>query len=145
MGPACRFLASSPILHPARSSPTEPTTATAFTVDAILAGRNILLQPREQPMISHDSDKMGEFHRELHSVLPSEPALRVKAFESALVAKGLLAPDAVDKWLENYSEKIGPKNGALVIARSWLEPEFRGLLEQDALRAFEQMGFAGSS
>jgi len=92
-------------------------------------------------MISHDSDKMGELHRELHSVLPSEPALRVKALESALVAKGLLAPDTVDKWLENYSEKIGPKNGALVIARSWLEPGFKKLLEQDALKAFEQMGF----
>jgi nitrile hydratase subunit alpha len=92
-------------------------------------------------MISHDSDKMGELHRELHSVLPSEPALRVKALESALVAKGLLAPDTVDKWLENYSEKIGPKNGALVIARSWLEPCFKKLLEQDALKAFEQMGF----
>jgi nitrile hydratase len=92
-------------------------------------------------MISHDSDKMGELHRELHSVLPSEPALRVKALESALVAKGLLAPDTVDKWLENYSEKIGPKNGALVIARSWLEPDFKKLLEQDALKAFGQMGF----
>jgi nitrile hydratase subunit alpha len=93
-------------------------------------------------MISHDSDKMGELHRELHSVLPSEPALRVKALESALVAKGLLAPGSVDKWLENYSEKIGPKNGALVIARSWLEPDFKSLLEQDAIKAFEQTGFS---
>jgi nitrile hydratase len=93
-------------------------------------------------MISHDSDKMGELHRHLHSVLPSEPALRVKALESALVAKGLLAPDTVDKWLENYSEKIGPKNGALVIARSWLEPDFKRLLEQDAIKAFEQTGFS---
>ena len=94
-------------------------------------------------MVSHDSEKMGQLHRELHSLLPSEPALRVKALESALVAKGLLAPDTVDKWLETYSEMVGPKNGALVIARSWLEPDFRTLLEQDAVKAFEQMGFPG--
>jgi nitrile hydratase subunit alpha len=93
-------------------------------------------------MISHDSDKMGELHRELHSVLPSKRALRVKALESALVAKGLLAPDTVDKWLENYSEKIGPKKGALVIARSWLDPDFKKLLEQDAIKTFEQTGFS---
>ena len=93
-------------------------------------------------MISHDSNKMRELHRELHSVLPSKRALRVKALESALVAKGLLAPDTVDKWLENYSEKIGPKKGALVIARSWLDPDFKKLLEQDAIKTFEQTGFS---
>jgi nitrile hydratase subunit alpha len=96
-------------------------------------------------MVSHDSEKMGELHRKLHSRLPSEPALRAKALESALVAKGLLAPDTIDKWLETYSEKIGPKNGAVVIAKSWLEPDFQKLLEQDANKAFEQMGLADGS
>jgi nitrile hydratase len=93
-------------------------------------------------MTSHDSEKMAELHRELHSHLPSEPALRVKALETALVTKGLLAVDTVDRWLERYSEKIGPKNGALVVARSWLEPDFRKLLEQDAGKAFVEMGVA---
>jgi nitrile hydratase len=93
-------------------------------------------------MVSHDSEKMAELHRELHSHLPTDPALRVKALETALVAKGLIATDAVDQWLEKYSEKIGPKNGALVIARSWLEPDFKRLLEEDASKAFFEMGFS---
>jgi nitrile hydratase subunit alpha len=93
-------------------------------------------------MTSYDSDKMAELHRELHSHLPSEPALRVKALETALIAKGLLAANTVDGWLERYSEKVGPKNGALVIAKSWLEPDFKKLLEQDAGKAFVEMGLA---
>ena len=92
-------------------------------------------------MVSHDSDKIGKIHRELHTHLPPEPALRVKALESVLVEKGLLQPDAVDKWLDNYAEKIGPKNGAKVIARAWTDPEFRALLEADAMAAFRVVGF----
>ena len=61
-------------------------------------------------------NRIGEIHRELHSDLPPEPALRAKAVESVLVEKGLLPLDAVDNWLENFAEKIGPKNGATVIA-----------------------------
>jgi nitrile hydratase len=94
-------------------------------------------------MVSYDSEKMAELHRELHGHLPPDPGLRVKALETALVAKGLIATDAVDRWLERYSEKIGPKNGALVIARSWLEPDFKRLLEEDASKAFFEMGFSG--
>ena len=92
-------------------------------------------------MVSYDSDKIARIHRELHSHLPSEPALRAKALESVLVEKGLLQPDSVDKWLESYSEKIGPKNGARVIARAWRDPEFRALLEKDAMEAFRAIGF----
>ena len=91
-------------------------------------------------MVSHDSDKIGGIHRELHSHLPSEPALRAKALESVLVEKGLLQPDAVDNWLENYTENIGPKNGAKVIARAWTNPDFRALLESDAMGAFRAAG-----
>jgi nitrile hydratase len=90
---------------------------------------------------SHASDKIGKIHRELHSDLPSEPALRAKALESVLVEKGLLQLDAVDNWLENFAEKIGPKNGATVIARAWRDPGFRALLEVDAIGAFRAAGF----
>ena len=93
-------------------------------------------------MVSHDFEKMAELHRELHSHLPPDPALRVKALETALVAKGLIASHAVDLWLEKYSEEIGSKNGALAIARSWLEPDFKRLLEQDASKAFVEMGIS---
>lgn len=95
-------------------------------------------------MVSYDSDKVANIHRELHSHLPPEPALRVKALESVLVEKGLLESDAVDTWLERYAENIGPKNGAKVIARSWKDPDFRTLLETDAMAAFRAAGVQGT-
>jgi nitrile hydratase subunit alpha len=90
--------------------------------------------------IHRDSDKIGKIHRELHSHLTYEPALRAKSLESVLVEKGFLMPDAVDNWLENFSENIGPKTGAKVIARAWTDPDFRGLLERDATAAFRATG-----
>jgi nitrile hydratase len=93
-------------------------------------------------MGSYDSDKIAHIHDELHSHLPSEPALRVKSLEGLLVEKGLLKADAVDKWLDNLAEKIGPKNGARVIARSWVDAEFEATLRKNGLEAFKQMGLA---
>jgi nitrile hydratase len=93
-------------------------------------------------MASFDSDKVAHIHEELHSHLPSEPALRVKALEDLLVEKGVLKTDAVDKWLDNFAEKIGPKNGALVIARSWVDQEFQDTLRNDAIKAFRDLGLA---
>jgi nitrile hydratase len=93
-------------------------------------------------MGSYDSDKIAHIHDELHSHLPSEPALRVKSLESLLVEKGLLKADAVDKWLDNLAEKIGPKNGARVIARSWVDAEFEATLRNNGVEAFRQMGLA---
>jgi len=63
-------------------------------------------------MGSYDSDKIAHIHDELHSHLPSEPALRVKSLESLLVEKGLLKADAVDKWLDNLAEKSALKRSA---------------------------------
>ena len=93
-------------------------------------------------MGSYNSDKIAHIHDELHSHLPSEPALRVKSLEGLLVEKGLLKADAVDKWLDNLAEKIGPKNGARVIARSWVDAEFEATLRKNGLEAFKQMGLA---
>jgi nitrile hydratase len=96
----------------------------------------------EVAMASYDSEKVAYIHEELHSHLPPEPGLRVKALESLLVEKGLLKTDAVDKWLDNLAEKIGPKNGARVIARSWVTPEFESTLRNDAMKAFKDLGLA---
>ena len=93
-------------------------------------------------MASYDSDKVAHIHEELHSHLPPEPALRAKALESLLVEKGVLKTDAVDRWLDNFAEKIGPKNGARVIARSWVDPEFEGSLRIDAMQGFTALGLA---
>jgi nitrile hydratase len=94
-------------------------------------------------MASYDSDKIAHIHHALHSHLPAEPALRVKTLESLLVEKGLLGADAVDVWLEQYAEKVGPKNGAQVIARAWLDPDFAERLRQDGMHGFIELGLVG--
>ena len=58
-------------------------------------------------MSSYDPEKADEIHEHVHSHIPSDPALRVKAMESLLVEKGLLNSEAVDVWVETYSEKVG--------------------------------------
>lgn len=93
-------------------------------------------------MSDHDSQTIADIHHELHSHLPSEPALRAKALESLLVEKGLIDSAAVDAWVEAYSEDIGPKNGAIVVAHAWADADFKQRLLADAGSAVEEMGFA---
>ncbi len=94
-------------------------------------------------MSSRDSDKVAAIHRELHDHLPSEPALRVKALESLLVEKGMLDSRAVDAWVELYTEEIGPKRGAQVVARAWTDPAFKTRLLANATAAIDEFGYAG--
>jgi nitrile hydratase len=91
-------------------------------------------------MTKHESHVIADIHRELHSHLPSESALRAKALESLLVEKGMVDSAAVDAWVEAYSEDIGPKNGARIIARSWLDPAFKARLLTDASAAIPDLG-----
>lgn len=90
-------------------------------------------------MSSYDSNKIAKLHRELHSHLPPEPALRLKALETVLTEKGFLAADAVDKWLDHYSENVGPMNGARVIARAWVDSDFAERLSDNAIDAFRDI------
>lgn len=92
-------------------------------------------------MTQHDSDAVAAIHRELHSHLPPEPALRAKALESLLVEKGMVDPAAVDAWVERYSEEIGPRQGARVVARAWTDPTFKARLLADAAEAVRELGF----
>ncbi|MEZ6030165.1 MAG: nitrile hydratase subunit alpha [Hyphomonadaceae bacterium] len=96
-------------------------------------------------MSSFDSDKAASLHRELHSHLPSDPALRVKTLESLAVERGLVAPESLDAWIEAFSEHIGPKRGARVVARSWVDPAFRERLLADAAEAIKEFDFQGSA
>jgi nitrile hydratase len=86
---------------------------------------------------------MSDNPAHLHSHLPPEPALRVKALESLLVEKGLLDPRTVDAWIEVYTEEIGPKRGAAVVARAWTDPAFRDRLLADGSAAIGELGFTG--
>jgi len=94
-------------------------------------------------MASYDSDKVAKIHRELHSHLPSDPALRVKALESLLVAKGMVDRAAVDAWIDIYAEEIGPKRGARVVARAWRDPAFKARLLADGAAAIAEFGYQG--
>ena len=83
---------------------------------------------------------MSENH---HDTSESGPAARVKALETLLAEKGLLDPAAVDAVVDTYETKVGPRNGARVVARAWSNPEYREWLRQDATGAIAAMGFAG--
>ena len=82
-------------------------------------------------------------HDHPHSLLPPEPALRVKAPESILVAKGLVDPAAMATILDTYERKVGPHLGAKLVARAWADATFRALLLTDANAAMTQMGIGG--
>jgi nitrile hydratase len=70
-------------------------------------------------------------------------ALRVKALEDLLVEKGLIDRQALDKLVETYEKKIGPRNGARVVARAWTDPAFRQRLLTDATAAIAELGYGG--
>lgn len=75
--------------------------------------------------------------------LPSDPALQVLALESILVEKGLVDPKALDALIESYEHKIGPHNGAKVVARAWSDPAYKARLLADATAAIAELGFGG--
>jgi nitrile hydratase len=78
-----------------------------------------------------------------HSLLPSDPALRVKSLETLLVNKGLVDPAAVDALIDAFQNEIGPRNGAMVVAKAWSDPDYRERLLTDATSAIGELGFAG--
>ncbi len=94
-------------------------------------------------MSSFDSEKIAGIHRELHSNLPSEPALRVKAIEGLLIEKGMINARTIDAWIEHYTEVIGPKRGAHVVAKPWLDADYRERLMADAPSALDELGYLG--
>jgi nitrile hydratase subunit alpha len=91
-------------------------------------------------MTEHDSAKVQQIHRELHSHLPPEPALRVKALETLLVEKGMVDSRTVDAWIDVYTEDIGPKRGAQIVARAWTDPAFKRRLLANASEAIAEFG-----
>jgi nitrile hydratase len=78
-----------------------------------------------------------------HQELPSDPALRVMALESLLVEKGLVDPAVLDALIDAYEHKVGPRNGARVVARAWVDPEYKKRLLADATAAIAELGYEG--
>jgi nitrile hydratase subunit alpha len=94
-------------------------------------------------MAEYDASRAAELHPIIHSHVPAEPALRIKALETLLVEKGMLDSAAVDAWVEVYSEEIGPRTGAGVVARAWLDDGFRDRLLADGASAVAELGITG--
>jgi nitrile hydratase subunit alpha len=91
-------------------------------------------------MSDHDH-KHGHNHR--HNAPLSDIALRVKALESLLTEKGLVDPAALDAIVETYEKKIGPRNGARVVAKAWSDPAYKARLLKDATAAIAELGYGG--
>jgi nitrile hydratase len=78
-----------------------------------------------------------------HQAVPSDLRLRVKALESLLVEKGLVDRNALDALIDTYEHKIGPRNGARVVARAWVDPAYKRRLLTDADAALTELGYGG--
>ena len=79
-----------------------------------------------------------------HQAVPSDPTLRVKALESLLVEKGLVDPAALDVLIDTYEHKVGPRNGARVVARAWVDLAYKQRLLTDATSAIAELGYGGA-
>jgi nitrile hydratase subunit alpha len=86
----------------------------------------------------HDHDDHGHGQHP-----PSDMELRVKALESVLVEKGLVDPAALDAIVDHFEHKVGPRNGARVVARAWSDPDYLMRLREDATAAIAELGYAG--
>jgi len=92
----------------------------------------------------HQHRHDDEHHRDQEPGSPlTDTQLRVRALESLLVDKGLVDPAALDVLIDTYETKIGPRNGAQVVARAWVDPEYKKRLLTDAGSAIAELGFAG--
>jgi len=89
----------------------------------------------------HDDDDVQE-HRE-HGAPLTDVELRVRALESLLVDKGLVEPAALDALIDTYETKVGPRNGAKVVARAWVDPAYKRRLLEDGTEAVAEFGFMG--
>lgn len=78
-----------------------------------------------------------------HTEPPADIELRVKALESLLTEKGLIDPAALDELVDTYENRIGPRNGAMVVAKAWSDPDYKARLLSDATAAIAELGFSG--
>jgi len=92
--------------------------------------------------VSPDHHKHDHDHVEAGPPL-SHAQLRVKALESLLIEKGLVDPAALDRLIDTYETKIGPRNGARVVARAWVDPAYRQRLLADGSEAIAELGYMG--
>jgi nitrile hydratase len=93
--------------------------------------------------INDSTGAQAQEHDHTHQAVPSDPTLRVKALESLLVEKGLVDPAALDALVDAYEHKLGPRNGARVIARAWADPAYKKRLLANGTAAIAELGYGG--
>lgn len=93
-------------------------------------------------MSEENSPEHGHDHDHEHSHL-DETAIRVRALETLLTEKGYIDPVALDVFIDTYENKVGPRNGAQVVARAWADTDYRQRLSIDASAAIAEFGFTG--
>lgn len=91
-------------------------------------------------MSEENSPVHGHDHEHSHL---DETAVRVRALETLLTEKGYIDPAALDVFIDTYENKVGPRNGAQVVARAWVDADYRQRLNDDASAAIAEFGFTG--
>src|SRR5215475_10851862 len=96
----------------------------------------------------HDDDDHDDHHHHddpdhPHDAPLTDVQLRVRALESLLTEKGLVDPAALDALVDTYETKVGPRNGALVVAKAWIDPEYKQRLLTNASAALAELGYGG--
>jgi nitrile hydratase len=94
--------------------------------------------------VSHSDHDHEHDHENPGGSRFSEVELRVKALESLLVDKGVVDPAALDRVIDSYEHRIGPRNGARVVARAWTDAAYRQRLQRDATGAIAELGYSGA-
>ena len=105
---------------------------------AVAGAAGLVAKPQAESAQQRQDD---HDHDHDHQTVPADVALRTKALETLLVQKGLVDPATLDSLVEAYQTKIGPQNGAKVVARAWIDPAYKKRLLEDAPKAIAELGY----
>ncbi len=97
-----------------------------------------------QGQVAGAQQPSADDHEHEHQTVPSEIALRVKALETVLVEKEMVDPAELDAVVDTYENKIGPRNGARVVGRAWVDRAYKARLLADATEAIAELGYGGA-
>jgi nitrile hydratase subunit alpha len=123
--------------NPMAKSRNDPVGRRGFLKGAAASAAAMAAEPHSAQAAAHQ-DRDHE-----HQAVPSDLTLRVKALESLLVEKGVVDRAALDAVVDAYETKIGPRNGARVVARAWVDPAYKKRLLADASTAIAELGYVG--
>lgn len=119
------------------------TTTRRELLTTALTAAGAVAAPQLARSDAHDHEHDDQRHAD-HQTVPSDPALRAKALESVLIGRGLVDRAALDALIDAYEHQIGPRNGARVVARAWVDAAYRQRLLENATAAISELGYQGA-